>query len=302
MVSTNLRSYQGVPLLGDKPLIHTIDDMRLTDLLAAYVGTRDCGSRYRESLLRTIRKMREAGIESVADLTPANCTRLLAGLSTLSATTRQNIRRELMTLWRYAFEERMTEVPPLRVPKIRASAKPVEAWSHAELQRLLACAEQDVTLIGGQSQMRICDFMPCWICVAYDTGIRFGDMLSLRSAQVRNGHLTAVAHKTGKRLVRPLSPYSLTLIKRLSQQSEDGTLFSWFLTRRRALGKIRKFLDRHEFHGSSKYLRRSCATYIEASRPGEATRYLQHSAATVTSRHYVDESLLAVPCGPPPIR
>lgn len=266
-----------------------------------YCATRDVCDAYRHSLARTVRKANEAGLLSAADLKPEAVSKFVLGLST-AAITRQNTRRELLTLWRYAFEEHLTDVPPMRVAKIRVASKPVEAWSHSELQRLLACAEQDVTPIGGTTSMRICDFMPCWIVVAYDTGIRFGDMHTLRASQIRNGFLTATASKTGKQLVRPLSPYALTLVNRLAKKSKDGTLFKWFLTRRRALVKIREFLDRHEFRGSSKYLRRSCATYIEATRPGEATRYLQHSAASVTSKHYVDESLLAVPCGPPPIK
>ena len=150
--------------------------------------------------------------------------------------------------------------------------------------------------------MRICDFLPCWICVAYDSGARFADIHTMKTSQVRNGHVNIVAHKTGKRLIRPLSAYALTLVNELAQKSPNGELFLWFITRRRAMITIRKFLDRHGFEGSFKYLRRSCATYIEASRPGEATRYLQHSAASLTTKHYVDESLLAVPCGPPPIK
>jgi integrase len=273
----------------------------LADLVARYTATRECGKHYRQSLARTARKAGEAGIHSVADLQPEAVSRFVLNLST-SAITRQNTRRELLTLWRYAFEERLTDVPPLRVARIKTTSKPVEAWSHAELQRLLACAEQDVTPIGGTTILRVCDFMPCWIVVAYDTGIRFGDMHTLHAKQIRNGHLSATASKTGKRMVRPLSTHALALANKLIGSSPDGSLFLWFLTRRRALVKIREFLDRHGFHGSSKYLRRSCATYIEASRPGEATRYLQHSAASVTTKHYVDESLLAVPCGPPPIR
>jgi integrase len=273
----------------------------LADLVSRYIATRDCGVGYRQSLARTARRAGEAGILTVSDLQPEAVSKFVLGLSR-SAQTRANVRRELLTLWRYAFEEGMTEVPPMRVARIKVAAKSVEAWSHSELQRLLACAEQDVKPIGGVSNMRVCDFMPCWIVVAYDSGIRFGDMHQLKVSQVRNGHLNGVAAKTGKRLVRPLSTHALTLVNSLSKRSPDGTLFKWFLTRRRALVKIREFLDRHGFHGSSKYLRRSCATYIEASRPGEATRYLQHSAASLTSKHYVDESLLAVPCGPPPIK
>jgi integrase len=226
----------------------------------------------------------------------------LGNLSTPSATTRSNIRRELLTLWRWAFEERLTEQPPLRVMRIRASAKSPEAWSLADLSRMLDCAEEDETVVHRKSGMRACDYMPCWICVAYDTGLRFSDMLALTNKQIRNGFVVTTAQKTNKPATRPLSKYSLQQVEKLGAMSTDGSLFSWFLTRRRALLAMRAFFDRHEFVGSSKYLRRSCATYIDSERPGEATRYLQHSATHLARKHYIDESLLAVPAGPPPIR
>lgn len=276
--------------------------MTLASLLAAYVAAHDCGIRYRESLSRTTKKAIEAGVLSVADLEPGIVNKFLSGLSSLSATTRQNVRRELLTLWRYAFEERMTEVPPMRVVKIRSRPNAPQAWAMQTMSRMLACAEKDETVVSAKHKMRICDWLPCWIVVAYDTGMRFGDVLPLRSTHIRNGSVVTIANKTGKRLVRPLSQYALDRVAELQARSPNASLFSWFLTRRRAFLSIRAFLDRHGIDGSMKYLRRSCATYIEASRPGEATRYLQHSAAAVTARHYVDESLLAVPCGPPPIK
>lgn len=286
-----------VPLSGYSPCIGT---MSITDLLCQYLTARDCGIRYRESLSRTVRKAASAGINSVADLQPAPVNKFLAGLSSLTATTKTNVRRELLTLWRYAFEEGLTDVPPLRVMKIRLRPAAPEAWHMSVMQRMLEAAEKDQahTRYG----MRICDWLPVWIVIAYDTGLRFSDVRSLRSDDIRGDTVVTVAQKTGKRAVRKLSQHAAEGAARLAARSPDGTLFAWFLTRRRAFLTIRAFLDRHHIAGSMKYLRRSCATYIEATRPGEATRYMQHSAPSVTARHYVDESLLAVPAGPPPIR
>lgn len=276
--------------------------MKLADLLAAYLAAHDCGIRYRESLSRTTKKAVEAGIESVAHLKAEQVNRFLSGLSSLTATTRQNVRRELLTLWRWAFEEGMTQAPPLRVIRIKSRAIAPQAWTIRSMSDMLTKAEQDETVVSQKHNMRVCDWLPCWIVVSYDTGIRFGDALTLHSSNVRNGALVTVASKTGKKLVRPLSQYAQEAVQELLARSPDGTLFKWFLTRRRAFLAIRAFLDRHGIEGSMKYLRRSCATYIEAVRPGEATRYLQHSAPFLTAKHYVDESLLAVPAGPPPIR
>ena len=276
--------------------------MMMDKLLERYFASRECSPRYRESLTRTVRKAMAGGVPSVAELNPLLVNMLLSNLSSLTSTTRGNIRRELLTLWRYAFDERLTEVPPLRVMRIRSAAKPPQAWSLAELGRMLTCAEEDETRVGGVSEMKVRDYMPCWVALSYDTALRFSDTLALKASQIWNGYVVSVAAKTGKPLTRPLSAYSLQRAAELAAKSPDGTLFSWFLTRRRALRVMRSFLDRHGFQGSGKYLRRSCATYIEADSPGHATRYLQHSSPALVGRHYVDESLLAVPSGPPPIR
>jgi integrase len=292
----------GAHLGGTLTLTLNIVDMPLSDLLASYVASRDCGIRYRESLLRTLRKLALAGITSVDQFSPQLVNRFLVGLSTLSSTTRQNIRRELLTLWRFAFEEGMTEVPPLRVTKIRSRSLPPLAWSLPELDRLIECAEKDDTPIGGIHNIRICDFMPAWVSASYDTGLRFSDMLALRRTEIVNGHIAKSASKTGKALVRPLSQYALKQLVTIGKRSPDGSVFSWFLTRRRAFLAMRAFYDRHGFDGSGKYLRRSCATFIERDQPGTAWRYLQHSSPSLVPRHYQDQSLLAVPSGPPPIR
>lgn len=281
--------------------MRTTEAMRLTDLLGLYAGSRECSIRYRESLRRTVRQAEEAGIRLVSDLQPGVVNRFLAALST-SVTTRQNVRRELLTLWRWAFEEGLTEVPPLRVMRIKSQTKPVKAWSLQDMQRILSLAEHDETRIGGNANRRLCDWLPGWIVIAYDSGLRFADVLALRDSNVRNGCVSTTAGKTGKALVRPLSVYAQQWAKRLVADSPDGSLFSWFLTRRRAFLCMRAFYDRHGIEGSGKYLRRACATYIEISRPGEAWRYLQHSVPTLVPRHYADASLCPVPEGPPAIR
>lgn len=276
--------------------------MTLLDLLAAYVASRETSSRYRESLLRTARKATAAGLASIDDLQPVLVNRFLAGLSILTPTTRANIRRELLTLWRYAFEEGLTDSRPERVARIRPSYSAPQAYSDSMLASMLAAASKDETLVGGKTKARVCDLMPAWIGIAYDSGLRFGDVLCLQNDNIRNGMVVTTASKTRKPLVRRLSVGALEDIRALQAIALDDTLFLWAMPRRRAINTWRAFLDRHGFGGSSKWLRRSCATYVEMERPGMASRFLQHSHPSLAPTHYLDESLFAVPDGPPPIR
>lgn len=281
-------------------LTHT---MTLADLLDAYVAARETSLRYRESLLRTVRKANAAGLSSVGDLQPVQVNRFLAGLSTsLSATTRHNLRRELLTLWRYAFEEGLTDVQPVRIAKIKPSYAAPQAWSATSLEQMLQAAIADLTPVGGTTKARVCDLLPAWIGVAYDTGMRFSDVLSLSFSNVRNGSVVTKANKTGKPLVRRLSAGTVQDISELQVLSTNGTMFLWAMSRRRAIKTWRAFLDRNGFGGSSKWLRRSCATYLEIEKPGSATRFLQHSNPALAPAHYLDESLFGVPDGPPPIK
>ena len=276
-------------------------DMTLSALLNSYLESRECSPRYRESLMRTVRKAEISGLVEICQLSPERVNRLLNGL-TVGATTKANIRRELLTLWRYAYEEGMTEVFPARITRIRPKHTPPQAWSLPDLSRLLQAAQQDEHAIGGVTRLRVCDVMPAWIGIAYDTGLRFSDVLNLRLSNIRNGCISTVANKTGKPLVRRMSEGTEQCVAELAERSPDGTLFLWAVTRRRACKTWRAFLDRHGFEGSSKWLRRSCATYIEQQQPGAATAYLQHSNPTLAARHYLDASLFGVPTGPPPIQ
>jgi integrase len=258
--------------------------------------------RYRESLLRTVKRLAEGGVTSVSEFRPEKINQVLVGLSSLAPATRQNIRREALTLWRYAFEERMTDIPPLRVMRIKSAPSLPKAWPMHTLAKMLACAERDETYMSVRHRIRVCDVMPAWITIAYDSGLRFADVHSMRISQINDNTVTGVAHKTRKPYVRPLSEYAMQKAIELARLSPDGTLFSWCLTRRRAFLMIREFRERHGINGTFKYLRRSCATLMEAHQPGRARRYLQHGDEGTTLRHYIDESLLAVPEGPPPIR
>lgn len=274
--------------------------MSLLELLDRYCQSVEVSVRYRESLLRTVRKACSSGILDVRQLAPDRVNSFLSGLP-LSAVTRGNIRRELLTLWRYAYEEGMTEVYPARIRKIRPRAVPVQTWTREELLALLACAEADERPISSRLPLRRCDVLPVWIQMGFETGLRFSDLHGLTVEQLRNGCVMTTASKTGKPAVRRLSPKANQAARKLLAHSPDGTLFRWCLPRRRAIILWRKFLDDNGFAGSSKWLRRSAATQVEMQQRGAATVFLQHSNPTLAARSYIDASQLEGAIGPAPL-
>mgnify|MGYP003337180746 CR=1 FL=1 len=277
-------------------------DERMTvhDLLDRYMTAVEVKKRYAESLRRTVRKLEGSGLSKVCQLAHDPVNRFLASLA-LADTTRHNIRRELLTLWRFACEEGMTDVYPARIRKIRPTQRPPETWSMGELGKLMAAAGADETPISRRVTVRRCDLLPAWIGLAYETGLRFEDVHGLRKRDIRNGCVSLSANKTGKPLVRAITQATQERVDRLLAMSPDGTVFKWALPRRRAFLMWRAFLDKHGFVGSSKWLRRACATQKHLTERGSATDFLQHSDPKLALRHYIDASQAGVPAPPPPI-
>jgi integrase len=275
--------------------------MTVRELLQEYGMSHEMSFRYLESMRRTVKKLETSGITEVGQLTAERINNFLAMLP-LSATTRSNIRRELLTLWRFAHEEGLTDVQPCRIRKIRQASTPPTCWTREELQRLMECARQDNGRISNRLRnLKRCDVLPAWVGVGFETAVRFSDILHLKRENIRNGCVVLTARKTGKGLVRQLSPGTIKAVTRLLDRSPDDTVFLWCLPRRRAVKMWKEFLKEHGFAGSSKWLRRAAATQSELRERGSATQFLQHSQAHLATRHYIDQSQLTAPVGPAPL-
>jgi integrase len=276
--------------------------MTLRDLLNAYTASVACGPRYQESLQRTVAKAAGYGLIRVCQLSPEKVNDFLGKLP-LAPTTRHNIRRELMTLWRWAYEERLTDSQPTRVKRIAARRGPPQAWSREQVTSLLDAAERDERRVNAlHPHAKRCHVLPAWISVGWETGLRLTDMLSLRQEHFRHDCIVTVAHKTGKPTVRRIGEYAQRRCEWLLENSPDGTLLAWLLPRRRAILLWRDFLRERRLSGSSKWLRRAGATELERLAPGSAARWLDHSNPALCSLHYIDPTLLSPPIGPPPLR
>jgi integrase len=277
--------------------------MLLADLLDVYLSEREASPRYIESLKRTVKRARQFGLLDTSQLIPEKANEFLTRLP-VAAVTRSNIRRELLTLWRFAFEQSYTDVPPLRVCRIKATPPPPRAWSLDTLRQLLAAAEQDTRPVSQRIPGLLWrDVLPCWIVIGYDTGLRFSDLLHLQGSNIANGCVICTAKKTGKFTIRAISPAGLELADQLSKKSPDGTLFRWALPRRRVLEKWKQFLQEQGVVGSSRWLRRSGATYVEKTCRGEAQRFLGHSNSALAYRHYLDQTLAVdLPHSPPALK
>lgn len=276
--------------------------MLLSTVLDEYLSEREVSADYAKNLRRTLAKAASYGIKTVMQLDPAKVNNFLAEVP-MSQNSRHNLRREFVTIWRAAYDRGLTDVYPTRVRRIPVKRRPVQAWSLDFLRTLLDAAEQDSTPISSRLPwLKRKHVLPCWLSLGYDSGLRFTDVLSCRRGDFRNHTVAVTAHKTGKVTVRRVSAYTEREVAGLLKRSPDGTLFKWAMPRRRAITMFRSFLDERQAPGSSRWLRRSGATYCERDRPGSAPRFLGHSNPTLAKISYIDESLLDLPAPPPPLR
>lgn len=276
--------------------------VNLACIVTNYILERDLSLSYSKNLERAVRVAGENGLTTSDQLNRQEVNGLLKLLSrTKSKIFLHNFRRELLTVWNYAHDEGIAASAPDRIMKIRAVQPPVKAWSMEELSRMIREAAKDKTCSGGVHQPLVCHWLPCWVRIGYETAMRFSDIYSLTTANVSGNWVMTTALKTNKPITRPVSAETVRGIEKLAAIAGDGTLFSTLLTRRRAFTEWRRFLDRHNFTGSSKYLRRSCATHMESERPGSASVYLQHSSPSLVYKHYIDQTLSRQWEGPPQI-
>lgn len=276
--------------------------MHLSDAVDAYLDEHECSRLYAEGLRRQIRKLAAHGVVTVSDLTARSVNAFLSGLP-LSQTSRANARREICTIWRFCHEQGWTDEWPSRVRRIRCRPQAAQAWSYDQLSHLVKRAMSDQRSVSSRVRdLLYSDVIPVWASIGWESGLRFADIHALRGKDFRNGVVCVTAQKTGKVTPRRISAQTFDMIVPLLKRSPDGTLFRWALPRRRAFVMWREFLDGHKLPGSSRWLRRSCATFVDNRQRGAGTRYLDHDNESTTKRYYIDPTLSDIPEAPPPLK
>ncbi len=223
----------------------------------------------------------------LTDLCPDTVNRWIADTikGGLTARTVKGYRLSLVTLWRYAAELDLARAP-CRVRKVKVPRKLPTAWSREELQRLLAtCTALEGRIPRGPT--RRADFYLAFVLVAYETGLRLGDLLAIRHADIASdGTLVVVAHKTQEVISCKLSREARSAIRRMRPNSPE--LFR--MSKRGIQEGFKALLKRAKLTGSIKQLRRTGATWVEATRPGrgEASAYLGHRTPWLAETYYID--------------
>lgn len=202
-----------------------------------------------------------------------------------------NKRRQLLTIWRAAFARGMVDRMPNRVRRFRLPEEVPRAWTLHEIQSLRLAAKR---LPGSfkKNGIKRADWMVAFVDFEWDTALRLGDTLAVDKSHLWPGnYLVIVQRKTGRQHRCQLSDRTMESLRRLDYQNRDRLFPLW--SDRWAFYKLFRALKALAGlpHGSSKWLRRSSATYVEKRQPGAAMRHLGHRTPGLAYKHYVDPGI-----------
>lgn len=267
--------------------------MTTTIIAQRYLDGRDVHPEYRRAMTNLAGKLPALTAQAIN-------AHLRMRAASISPTSVANERRMALTLWRWAWEERLIDDAPRGVMRVKAPLKPVRAWTIADCRALVKQAEK----FFGKRLRNGADlgvFLQCWVTLSYETGARYGDVFSWKRENFRGQAVGWVTSKTGVPCTRVLSDRALKLVETMLKGSKDGTVLGWVCCRRQSFRFMRALLKSAGLgDGSGRWLRRSAATHVEMMQPGRAQWFLAHRTAGLAARHYLDQTQLCGAVGQPP--
>ena len=257
--------------------------MTITDLATTYCNRVGGSPGYLEQLTVLTKRLTWKAADLSPDLIDGYLTK---ALHSLSPSTVANHRRMLWTLLRFAASERLVDASIVRPPRrVKRPPPAPRAWSHAEIIHLLDACKR----LPGGKKCKHAVLMRAWVLVAYSTGLRLCDLLAIRHDQLRGQRILVRQHKTGSPHVVYVDDNAMRAIKELPVRGPR--IFGDLICRDKLLAQMRRLVKLADLPGSTKFLRRSGATYCEIV-GRDATGHLGHKTATM-KQHYVDRLLLA---------
>lgn len=212
---------------------------------------------------------------------------LTHALTKLAPQTVQNHRRMLCTLRKEALKCGLVDECTRTIRRVKCPLPLPRAWSHEEIHRLIEAAKG---MRGGTKRCKWGILLPAWVSVAYSSGLRLGDMLSVRHDALRGNRLALVLAKTRRPHVVVLDDQAMAAIQTLPVHGHR--IFGDLVGRCVFIRAFRRLVKAAGLQGSGKFLRRSSATYAELAGMS-ATGHLGHATAGLAQKHYVDPVLLA---------
>lgn len=260
----------------------------LSSLVSSYLDSRDVSAHYGKMLRATAADFGKTNSQRVASLTDDRVNRWLGVMLDRgdNRTTIAGKRRQLLTIWRFAWEEEIVALPPRKVRKIKMPELQPTAWDKREFRRLLAAVDKmpgDFRVSGVRRAL----FWRAFVLCSYESGLRLGDVCRLKWTDFRPGRvLILVQHKTQTQIVCRLTRETVEAMKAI--RGNGPLIFGAALSYKRIIKQFRLLATSAGLTGGTKMLRRTGATQIEIAHPGAAMGFLGHKTPALCYRHYVD--------------
>ncbi|MHB1037999.1 MAG: phage integrase SAM-like domain-containing protein [Pirellulales bacterium] len=227
----------------------------------------------------------------LSDLNDSTVNEWLVSLEGLGLAKRsiKGNRVHLLTLWRAAFEDDLVPNWPRKVRRIKVPQVAPRAWRAEGVQRMLQVA---ATITGHFRLYRVARaaYWRAFILVCWDTGLRLGDVLALEYENVgADGFFIVTQHKTNNTIPCQLKPETLKAIEAIRTPGRENIFRVTCMQRFNAAFK--NIVAQAGLKGTTKFLRRSAATAVEAACPGSAMAFLGHKTAGLAYAHYVDRTI-----------
>jgi integrase len=272
--------------------------MRVVDYVRVYATTHQLEAETIRQYVMTAERLEEwAG--GVVMLTDLNELLLSAWLRDYAATVKPATvrakRTQLMALWRSAADEYLCDPPTRRVRSARVPWEPRRAWTIDEVNAMVrAAAGLRRSPAGGMPRAEWFDLA---IRVAWDSGLRWGDLIRLRTADVHGNVVVVSQHKTRRPVCGRLSPSTVAILEDSLRRYPRDLVAPWAASHETFNSQVRRLVARAGIRpGTWKWLRRGSATDVEIQAPGQglAARHLGHAPGSrVAEIHYLDPAVVA---------
>lgn len=212
---------------------------------------------------------------------------LLKRSSEASSITVRNERTICLCVWRWGYDCGLLADAPRGIAKVKIRRKPTRAWTVSQLRQLL-----DATRSHDNKRLRsgaaVGPFLRAWIMLGYETGARFGDLMSFSRDHLDGDAIAWTQSKTGDPITRTLTQPCLDACHAMLSSSPDSRIIGWAARRRQAARIMRSHIDSVGIGGTSKWLRRSGATHCEMEKAGAGRLHLGHRSPALFEQSYCD--------------
>lgn len=200
-------------------------------------------------------------------------------------------KNQLLALWRAAADDGLVAEPSARrVRRVRVPEIVVTAWTREEVQRLLSAAASLPRT--HRCGLRRSVWWDLAIRVAWDSGLRWGDLVSLRVDCVRPNGTTVIQSKTGKAVTFVLSASTVDVLSATLEHCPRDLVCPWPSSHETFTDQVKRLVSKAGIRpGTWRWIRRASGSDVEAQAAGTGHAHLGNTRS-VFDRSYGDKTII----------